>query len=175
GATVTVNDTPLLARPPTVTTTLPVVAPAGTGTAMLVADHVVGVAAVPLNVTVLVPFVAPKFVPLISPPIPTPPLAPPHILPPRHCRRVCACRREGDSERYPVAGQAPDGDDDVARRCACGHRYGNAGRGPRRRRRGRPVERHRTRTLSHPEACAGDCDCGRDGPTRRREARDRRR
>src|SRR5262249_21758858 len=62
GATVTVNDTPLLARPPTATTTLPVVAPAGTGTAMLVADHVVGVAAVPLNVTVLVPFVAPKFV-----------------------------------------------------------------------------------------------------------------
>src|SRR5262249_30590197 len=74
GATVTVNDTPLLARPPTVTTTLPVVAPAGTGTAMLVADHVVGVAAVPLNVTVLVPFVAPKFVPLIVTEVPTGPL-----------------------------------------------------------------------------------------------------
>src|SRR6266850_2393055 len=65
GGTVTVNETPLLASPPTVTTTFPVVAPAGTGTTMLVADHVVGVAAVPLNVTVLVPFVAPKLVPAI--------------------------------------------------------------------------------------------------------------
>jgi hypothetical protein len=45
----------LLATPPTVTTTLPVVAPAGTGTTMLLADQVVGVAAVPLKVTVLVP------------------------------------------------------------------------------------------------------------------------
>jgi hypothetical protein len=45
----------LLATPPTVTTTLPLVAPAGTGTVMLVADHALGVAAVPLNVTVLVP------------------------------------------------------------------------------------------------------------------------
>ena len=53
--TVTVKVTPLLARPPTVTTTLPVVAPAGTGTTMLVADQVVGVAVVPLKVTVLVP------------------------------------------------------------------------------------------------------------------------
>jgi hypothetical protein len=55
GGTVTLNVTPLLAVPPTVTTTLPVVAPAGTGTAMLVALQPVGVAAVPLNVTVLVP------------------------------------------------------------------------------------------------------------------------
>ena len=45
GGTVTVNGTPLLARPPTVTTTLPVVAPLGTGTAMLVALQLVGVAA----------------------------------------------------------------------------------------------------------------------------------
>jgi len=52
---VTVNVTPLLAFPPTVTTTGPVVAAAGTGTAMLVALQLVGVAAVPLNVTVLVP------------------------------------------------------------------------------------------------------------------------
>src|SRR5262249_58392988 len=56
---------PLLARPPTVTTTLPVVAARGTGTTMLVADHVVGVATAPLKVTVLVPFVAPKPVPVI--------------------------------------------------------------------------------------------------------------
>src|SRR5215467_64059 len=64
GATVTVKLAPLLARPPTVTTTLPVVAPDGTGTTMLVADQLVGVAVVPLNLTVLVPCVAPKFVPV---------------------------------------------------------------------------------------------------------------
>jgi len=45
----------LLGTPPTVTTTLPVVAPAGTGTTILVGDHELGVAVVPLNVTVLVP------------------------------------------------------------------------------------------------------------------------
>jgi hypothetical protein len=65
GVGMTVNVSALLARPPTVTTTLPVVAPAGTGTTMLVADHVVGVAAVPLNVTVLAPWLAPKLLPLI--------------------------------------------------------------------------------------------------------------
>jgi hypothetical protein len=74
GATVTVNEDPLLARPPTVTTTLPVVAPLGTGTTMLVADHVVGVAVVPLNFTVLVPWVAPKLVPVIVTDVPTGPL-----------------------------------------------------------------------------------------------------
>lgn len=47
--------TPLLATPLTVTTTFPLVAPLGTGTAMLVALQLVGVAAVPLNVTVLDP------------------------------------------------------------------------------------------------------------------------
>jgi hypothetical protein len=65
GGTWTVNETPLLARPATVTTTLPVVAPAGTGATMLVFDQLVGVAVVPLNFTVLVPCVAPKFVPVI--------------------------------------------------------------------------------------------------------------
>ena len=59
--------------PPTVTTTLPVVAPAGTGATMLVALQLVGVAAVPLNVTVLVPCVAPKFVPVIVTEVPTTP------------------------------------------------------------------------------------------------------
>ena len=52
---VTVKVTPLLARPPTVTTTGPVVAPAGTGATIDVLLQLVGVAAVPLNVTVLVP------------------------------------------------------------------------------------------------------------------------
>jgi hypothetical protein len=61
----TVKVTPLLATPPTVTTTLPVVAPLGTGAAMLVALQLVGVAAVPLNLTVLLPWVAPKFAPLM--------------------------------------------------------------------------------------------------------------
>jgi hypothetical protein len=65
GGTVTVKGMALLARPPTVTTTLPVVAPAGMGTTMLLADHVVGVAAMPLNTTVLVPWVDPKLLPLI--------------------------------------------------------------------------------------------------------------
>ena len=41
---VTVNDTPLLATPPTLTTTLPVLAPAGTDTTMLVALQLVTVA-----------------------------------------------------------------------------------------------------------------------------------
>src|SRR5260370_37763030 len=40
---------PTLFRPPTVTTTVPVVAPAGTGTRRLVADQLVAVAAVPLR------------------------------------------------------------------------------------------------------------------------------
>src|SRR5215469_601202 len=72
---VTVKLTPLLARPPTVTTTLPVVAPAGTVTAMLVLLQVVAVAVVPLKVTVLLPGVAPKFVPVIVTGVPTVPEA----------------------------------------------------------------------------------------------------
>jgi hypothetical protein len=71
---VTVNVRPLLATPPTVTTTFPVVAPDGTGTTMLVADQLVGVADVPLNITLLVPFVEPKFDPAIVTTVPTAPL-----------------------------------------------------------------------------------------------------
>src|SRR5262245_22208932 len=71
---VTVKALPLLATPPTVTTTLPLVAPDGTGTATLVADQLVGVAVVPLKLTVLVPFVDPKFVPAIVTDVPTDPL-----------------------------------------------------------------------------------------------------
>jgi hypothetical protein len=55
GVSSTVKGFPMLATPLTVTTTLPVVAPAGTGTAMLLALQLVGVAAVPLKVTVLLP------------------------------------------------------------------------------------------------------------------------
>src|SRR5262245_15812778 len=74
GVGTTVNVTPLLATPPTVTVTLPVVAPAGTVVTMLVADHDVGVAVTPLNFTVLVPCVTPKFVPAIVTATPTAPL-----------------------------------------------------------------------------------------------------
>jgi len=73
GGILTVKFTPLLATPPTVTTTLPVVAPVGTGTAMLVALQLVGVAAVPLKVTVLVPCVAPKLDPVIVSEVPAAP------------------------------------------------------------------------------------------------------
>jgi hypothetical protein len=54
---VTVKETLLLARPPTVTTTgpTPAVAPEGTGATMLVLVQLVGVAARPLKATVLVP------------------------------------------------------------------------------------------------------------------------
>jgi hypothetical protein len=74
GCKITVYGNPLLASPPTVTTTLPVVAPAGTGTTMLFADHDVGVAAVPLNVTVLLPLVEPKLLPLMVTAVATGPL-----------------------------------------------------------------------------------------------------
>ena len=76
GATVSVCSvklTPLLAAPPTVTITLPVVAPVGTDATMLVALQLVAVAVVPLNFTVLVPCVAPKFAPLIVTGVPTAP------------------------------------------------------------------------------------------------------
>jgi len=69
---VTLNNRPLLATLPTVTTTFPVVAPDGTDTTMLVADQLVGVADVPLNVTV--PLVDPKFAPVIVTAMPTGPL-----------------------------------------------------------------------------------------------------
>jgi hypothetical protein len=60
-----VKDPVLLATPFTVTTTLPLSAPAGTGALMLVALQPPdgGVASVPPMVTVLLPWVEPKFVP----------------------------------------------------------------------------------------------------------------
>lgn len=73
GGGMTVKLMPLLAWPPTVTTTFPVVAPVGTGTVMLVALQLVGVALVPLKVTVLVPCVPPMFVPAIITDVPTGP------------------------------------------------------------------------------------------------------
>src|SRR5207253_2662040 len=67
---VTVKFTPLLAIPPTVTTTLPVVAPPGTDATMLVALQLVVLAAVPLKVTVPV---VPKLVPVMVTAVPTGP------------------------------------------------------------------------------------------------------
>src|ERR1700722_12906647 len=67
GAAVTVKGEPALATPAALTTTLPVVAPAGTVTAMLVGVQVPTVADMPLKVTVLpATCVAPKFVPAIT-------------------------------------------------------------------------------------------------------------
>jgi len=70
---VTVKPTPLLTFPPTVTNTLPVVAPAGTGAVMLVSLQLVGVAGVPLNVTVLVPCRGPNALPEIPTGVPMAP------------------------------------------------------------------------------------------------------
>lgn len=74
----TVKDTPLLAIPPTVTTTFPVVAVAGTGTRICVPFQDVGEAGTPLKVIVLVPCVvncvAPKVVPVIVTDVPMDPV-----------------------------------------------------------------------------------------------------
>ncbi len=73
GAATTVKLFPLLATPDTVTTTFPVVAPEGTVATMLLAPQVVTLAVVPLNLTVLVPWVEPKFDPAIVTEAPTAP------------------------------------------------------------------------------------------------------
>ena len=73
GRVVTVNPAPLLPTPETVTTTGPVVAPLGTVDTTLVALQLDGVVIVPLNVTLLVPCVAPKFTPVIVTEVPTAP------------------------------------------------------------------------------------------------------
>jgi hypothetical protein len=71
--TVTVKLDPLLAWPPTVTTTLPVTAPVGTDVTMLVPLQLVGAACTPPKVTVLVACVVPKFAPVIVTAVPTTP------------------------------------------------------------------------------------------------------
>jgi hypothetical protein len=70
---ITVKPVPLLATPEAETTTFPVVAPAGTVVAMLVALQLVGAASVPLKLTVPVPSVEPKFVPVTVTEVPTTP------------------------------------------------------------------------------------------------------
>ena len=74
GAGTTVNKTPLLALPLTVTTTFPVVAPVGTIAPIeLALQLVIVVAVVPLNFTVLEPCVDPKPLPEIVTDAPTAP------------------------------------------------------------------------------------------------------
>jgi hypothetical protein len=69
-----VNDTPLLFTPLAFTTTLPVVAPVGTVATIEVALQLpIVVAARPVELTVLVPCVEPKFVPVIVTDAPTAP------------------------------------------------------------------------------------------------------
>ena len=67
------KTTPLLAIPPTVTTTGPLLAPEGTVVAMLVELQLVGVAETPLKATVLEPCELPKFSPVIVREAPTGP------------------------------------------------------------------------------------------------------
>jgi hypothetical protein len=74
GADTTVKLDPLLFTPLANTTTFPVVAPLGTVVAMLVALQLVTVPAVPLNFTVLEPWLDPKFVPVIVTDAPTAPV-----------------------------------------------------------------------------------------------------
>jgi hypothetical protein len=71
----TVKATPLLGTPPTVTTTVPLppVALAGTEAVMDVALQLVGVAATPLNVTVLLPCALPNPEPVIVTEVPATP------------------------------------------------------------------------------------------------------
>lgn len=64
----------VLATPLTVTLTGPVVAVAGTVAVIWLSDQLVTVAFVPLNVTVLLPCVAPNHSPVICTEVPTGPL-----------------------------------------------------------------------------------------------------
>jgi hypothetical protein len=73
GAAVTVNSRPLLSPATVVTTTFPVVAPAGTVATIDVLLQLLTAAPIPLNFTVLVPCVAPKFDPAIVTAAPTGP------------------------------------------------------------------------------------------------------
>jgi hypothetical protein len=63
GGVTTLKFTPLLAVPPTVTTTFPVVAPVGTFTSMAAGPQPPTDADVPLKLTTLEPCVVPKFDP----------------------------------------------------------------------------------------------------------------
>jgi hypothetical protein len=69
----TVKLLPLLSIPATCTTTFPVVAPAGTSALMVVEVQLDALAGMPLNFTVLLPGLDPKFVPVTVTDAPTAP------------------------------------------------------------------------------------------------------
>lgn len=69
----TVKLTPLLAVPPTNTTTLPVVAPVGTGTTIALSLQLTGAVVVPLNLRVLDPWLDPNPAPVTVTVAPIPP------------------------------------------------------------------------------------------------------
>ncbi len=71
GGAVTVKSTPLLFTPLASTTTFPVVAPVGTVAVMLVPVQLVTEAVLPLKMTALVAWVAPKFDPAMVTEVPT--------------------------------------------------------------------------------------------------------
>src|ERR1051326_4212311 len=71
---ITVNAEPLLACPFTVTVTWPVLAALGTVTPIDVLVQLVTAAAAPLKRAALLPWLAPKFWPLIVPAVPAAPL-----------------------------------------------------------------------------------------------------
>jgi len=74
GGTITVKGAPLLAWPLTVTTTFPVVAPLGTAAVMLAALQLEALPAlVPLKLTVLLPWLVPKLLPVMVTAVPTGP------------------------------------------------------------------------------------------------------
>jgi len=73
GLALSVKVRGLLATPPMVTTTLPVAVPTGGKVTICVGPHIVGVAGMPLKVTVLVPGDKPKGPPLICTAVPTVP------------------------------------------------------------------------------------------------------
>jgi hypothetical protein len=74
GAVITVNGSPLLDKPATLTTTFPLVAAAGTVTVTAVCVQLVVAAPTPLNITRLAFEVPPRFVPVIVTPVPGEPL-----------------------------------------------------------------------------------------------------
>jgi hypothetical protein len=74
GGVVTAKDMPLLATPFTVTTTFPVLAPLGTTAVTLVVLQLAAMPALtPLKVTALLPWLAPKLLPVMVTAVPTGP------------------------------------------------------------------------------------------------------
>ena len=149
------------------TTTLPLVAPAGTGVTMLVADQVVGVALVPLNVTVLVPFVAPKFVPVIVTTVPTGPLVGERLVSVGATvvtvkASVLLARPPTVTTTLPLVAPLGTGTTMLAADQLVGVAR-------------RPVERHRAGPLGRAEVGAGEGHDRPGRPARRRQTRQRRR